>query len=59
LGISTEKYTVEKGRVSRYQTFADLLTPHGVSYQKAVELAEAVRRIHHEDSVSSLFNSEE
>ena len=43
LGISAEKYTVEKGRVSRYQTFADLLTPHGVSYQKAVALAEAVR----------------
>jgi murein DD-endopeptidase MepM/ murein hydrolase activator NlpD len=42
-GISAEKYTVEEGRVSRYQTFADLLTPHGVSYRKAVKLAEAVR----------------
>lgn len=42
-GISAEKYTVETGRVSRYQTFADLLTPHGVSYKKAVRLAEAVR----------------
>ena len=42
-GISTDKYSVEQGRVSRYQTFADLLTPHGVSYKKAVELARAVR----------------
>ncbi|PSQ97284.1 MAG: peptidase M24 [Bacteroidetes bacterium SW_9_63_38] len=43
LGISPQKYTVEKGRVSRYQTLADLLTSHGVSYRKAVRLAESVR----------------
>lgn len=42
-GISTDNYSVHEGRVSRYQTFADLLTPHGVSYEKAVELARAMR----------------
>lgn len=42
-GISAEQYAVEEGRVSRYQTFADLVTSYGVSYKSAVQLAEAVR----------------
>ncbi len=42
-GISTEKYEVEFHRVSRYQTFVDLLEPYGVSLRTAVQLARAVR----------------
>jgi len=42
-GIAPDKYQVERGRVARYQTFADLLTPHGVSANTAVRLARAVR----------------
>jgi len=43
LDIEEEKFTVERGRISRYETFADLLTSYGVSYQRAVQVAEAVR----------------
>jgi murein DD-endopeptidase MepM/ murein hydrolase activator NlpD len=42
-GIAADKYRVEQGRVARNQTFADLLTPHGVSANTAVRLARAVR----------------
>jgi len=42
-GIVEEKFTVQSGRVSQYETFADLLTSYGVSYQRAVQVAEAVR----------------
>jgi murein DD-endopeptidase MepM/ murein hydrolase activator NlpD len=42
-GIAPDKYRVEEGRVARDQTFADLLTPHGVSANTAVRLARAVR----------------
>lgn len=42
-GVSEEQYSVERGRVSRHQTFSDLLTPHGVSYQTVVQLADAAR----------------
>lgn len=42
-GIAPEKYRVERGRVARNETFADLLTPHGVSASTAVQLARAVR----------------
>jgi murein DD-endopeptidase MepM/ murein hydrolase activator NlpD len=42
-GISADQYTVERGHVSQYQTFADLLTPHGVSYKRAVQLAQAIQ----------------
>ncbi len=42
-GISAEQYAVERGEISRHQTFADVVTAHGVSYETAVQLAEAVR----------------
>jgi murein DD-endopeptidase MepM/ murein hydrolase activator NlpD len=42
-GIAVEKFSVEKGRVSRHQTFWDLLEPYGVSQKRAVQLARAVR----------------
>jgi murein DD-endopeptidase MepM/ murein hydrolase activator NlpD len=42
-GISEEKYSVERGRVAQYETFAELLTSHGVAYQRVVQVAEAVR----------------
>jgi murein DD-endopeptidase MepM/ murein hydrolase activator NlpD len=42
-GIPAEKFVVERGEVARHETFADLLTPHGVSYRRAVALAEAIR----------------
>jgi murein DD-endopeptidase MepM/ murein hydrolase activator NlpD len=41
--IPEEKFTVKRGRVSQYETFADVLTSYGVSYQRAVQVAEAVR----------------
>ncbi len=43
IGISAEKYSIQRGHVSRYQTFADLLTEHGVSYGRAVRVAESIR----------------
>jgi murein DD-endopeptidase MepM/ murein hydrolase activator NlpD len=43
IGISGEKYSIQQGHVSRYQTFADLLTGYGVSYERAVQVAEAIR----------------
>ena len=42
-GVSAKKYEVESHRVSRYQTFSDLLEPYGVSANTAVRLARAVR----------------
>lgn len=42
-GFSAEKYSVERGRVSPYQTFSDLLTPHGIEYETAVRVARATR----------------
>lgn len=42
-GISADQYAVEQGQISRYQTFADVVTAHGVSYKTAVKLADAVR----------------
>lgn len=42
-GLSADQYSVERSRVSRHQTFSDLLTPHGVSYQTVVQLADAAR----------------
>ncbi len=42
-GVSAEKYEVTSHRVSRYQTFADLLAPYGVSPNTAVRLARSVR----------------
>ena len=42
-GIAEEKFAVRSGRVPQYETFADLITSYGVSYQRAVQLAEAVR----------------
>ena len=42
-GISAQKFQVESAEVSRYQTFADLLRPHGVSSTTAVQLARAVQ----------------
>ncbi|PQJ34176.1 peptidase M24 [Salinibacter sp. 10B] len=42
-GISAEKYTVDKARVSQHQTFWDLLEPYGVSQKRAVRLARAAR----------------
>lgn len=42
-GISSNQFSVETGQVARYQTFADLVTAHGVSYKTAVQLADAIR----------------
>jgi len=41
--IEEDKFTVKHGRVAQYETFADLLTTYGVSYQRAVQVAQAVR----------------
>lgn len=42
-GIPAGKFEVVSGRVSPRQTFADLLTPHGVSASTAVQVARAVQ----------------
>ena len=42
-GVSPENFEVQSGQVSPRETFSDLLTPHGVSMTRAVQLARAVR----------------
>lgn len=44
--ISTENFVVKEGQVSLYETFADLLSPHGVSSDQAVRVAQATRSIY-------------
>ena len=39
-GINATGYSVETGVVGRGQTFSDLLTEHGVPYDRAVEIAQ-------------------
>lgn len=42
-GLEKSAFRVEQQRVRKHQTFADMLTDEGVSYQRAVKLAEAAR----------------
>jgi murein DD-endopeptidase MepM/ murein hydrolase activator NlpD len=45
-GIRFKQYDVSTGTVQRYQTFADLLEKHGVSYQRIVTLARESRDVY-------------
>jgi len=42
-GIRTGRYTVEEGRVDRYETFSDLLGQYGIDYQTVLALANAAQ----------------
>lgn len=46
VNISTENFVVTEGQVSLYETFADLLAPHGVDADQAVRVARATRSMY-------------
>lgn len=45
-GLPKHQFRIVEQRVRRYETFSDLLSPHNISYQKIVEVAEASRSVY-------------
>ncbi len=45
-GIPSGLYEIESGTIKRNQTFADLLTPYGISSQELYEIEKLARNVH-------------